>query len=127
MSARTYDLLMRLIAVVLAMFIAISIVREAPFYLALIGVMVALLLASNLRHRVKEIMVDERSHRINEKATSISYRIYTIATAAFVLIALSFKNSLPSWAFISSTTLAYSLCGLLLIHQACTKYLSKKL
>lgn len=127
MSAKTYSICMRVIAIALAAFIALSIVRELPLYFPLVGIMLALVIASILRRSVKEIMVDERNRRIYEKATAISYRIYTIVTAAFALIALMLKNSLPLWVSIAGETLAYSLCGLMLLHLASTKYYGTKL
>ena len=127
MKARTYQTMMRIIAVALAAFIALSVVRELPVYYPLIGVMVALIVASICRRFVKEIMVDERNRRIDEKATSISYRIYTIFTALFVLIVLVLRSSLPSWLGIAGETLAYSLCGLMLVHLISSKYYERKL
>ena len=127
MSAKTYNILMRIMAVVLAMLVAVSIVMEAPFYYFLVAVMLALVLSYVLRRSVKEIMTDERSRRIDEKATSMAFRIYSIVTMVFVLVVISFRSSLPSWVSDSGTTLAYSLCGLLLVHQVCTKYFAKKL
>ena len=127
MSAKTYSIFMRVIVVALAAFIALSIVLELHLYFPLIGIMLALVIASILRRSVKEIMVDERNRRIYEKATAISYRIYTIVTAVFALTALMLRSSLPLWVSIAGETLAYSLCGLMLLHLASTKYYGRKL
>lgn len=127
MSAKTYGILMRMIAVALAALIAVSIVLQAPFYIPLISVMIAMLIASICRRFVKDIMTDERSRHIYEKATAVSYRIYTIITALFVLVVFSFRSSLPLWVGIAGQTLAYSLCGLMLVHLASTNYYGRRL
>ena len=127
MSARTYGMLMRVMAFALAAFIAVSIVLELPVYLPLIGVMAALVIASISRRSVKEIMSDERNRRIDEKATAFSYRLYSGVTALFALIVLLLRSGLPAWASIAGQTLAYSLCGLMLVHLAISKYYERKL
>ena len=127
MTAKTYNLLVRLLAVALALLIAAGIIIEAPIYVPAAGIMMALLLANIMRRSVKEVMVDERVRRIDEMAVSISFRIGSVVTAAFVLVALSLKNSLPAWMEGSATTLAYWLCGLLLVHQLFTRYYGKRL
>ena len=127
MSAKTYSMLMRVIAVALAFLIAVSIVREFPLYIAILGIMIALMAASIFRRLVKETLSDERNRRIDEKATALSYRIYTIVTAAFALVVMMIRSNLPSWAFIAGETLAYSLCGFILVHLAISNYYSRKL
>jgi uncharacterized membrane protein len=127
MSAKTYGTLMRAIAAALAALIAVSIVLELPLYVPVLGIIVALVLASAFRRLVKEIMTDERNRRIDEKATATSYRIYTIVTAMVVLTVLMLRSSLPSWVGIAGETLAYSLCGLMLVHLASRSYYGKKL
>lgn len=127
MTASTYSTLMRIIAFTLAALIAVSIVLQLPMYVPLLLIMVALLLAGILRRRVKEVMLDERNRRIDERATAASYRVYTILTAAIALIAMVLRGSLPEWAFIAGQALAYSLCALMLIHLAFTNYYEKKL
>ncbi len=127
MNARTYGTIMRVIAVTLAAAIAVSIVREMPPYVPLISVMVALAIASVCRRFVREIMTDERNHRIDEKAAALSYRVYVVVTAAFALVVMVFRTSLPSWAGIAGETMAYSICGLMLMHLATSKYYGAKL
>jgi uncharacterized membrane protein len=72
-------------------------------------------------------MADERNQRINEKATALTYRIIAVVTAAVVLIATLLRSGLPEWVFIAGQALAYSLCALMLLHLAVTKYYEKKL
>jgi len=118
---------MRVIAFSLAMLIAVSIVAELPLYIPVLAIMIALVAAGILRRRVKDIMVDERNLRIYEMATSITYRVFTVAAAAISLVAMMLRSSLPEWAFIAGQTIAYSVIILMLIHLAFTNYYSKKL
>ena len=127
MSAKTYGLVMRVMAVVLAALVAVSVVRALPLYVPLVAVMVILVAAVVLRRSVKEVMSDERNRRIDEKATSLSYRIFTVLGAVFALVALTLRDSLPSWAGVAGETVAYSVCGLMLIHLASSRYFSSKL
>lgn len=127
MNASTYGTFMRIIAFALAAIIAVSIVRELPVYVPVIAFMVALVIANVCRRFVREIMVDERNKRIEEKATAMSYRIYVFTTAMIVLVALMLRSVLPSWVGVAAQTLAYSLCALMLVHLACSRYYGRKL
>ena len=127
MSAKTYETLMRVIAFGLAALIAFSIAQELPLFVPLVGIMIALIIAAQSRRYVKEVLSDERNRRIDEKATSSTYRIFTVATAAIVLIAMMLRSSLPDWVFVAGQSLAYALIVLMLLHLAVTRYYEKKL
>lgn len=127
MSARTYETLMGIIAAGLAALIAVSIARELPLFVPLVGLMLALVIATLTRRAVKVIIADERNRRIDEKATALSYRIYTTSTAIIVLVAMMLRSNLPDWVFIAGQALAYALCALMLLHLAVTKYYGNKL
>ena len=127
MTARTYSVIMRVVVVALAAFVAVSVVVEMPFHFALAGVMVALVAAIIVRRFVREIMADERNRRIEEKAASVSYRVYTVVTASIALIVMLLRSSLPEWAGIAARTMAFSVCGLMLLHLAVTRYYGTRL
>ena len=127
MSAKTYATLMRVIAAALAALIAVSIALQLPLYVPVLGIIIALVLASAFRRFVQEVMTDERNRRIDEKATVTSYRIYTVVTAASALTVLMMRSSLPSWVGTAGETLAYSLCGLMLVHLASRRYYGNRL
>ncbi len=127
MSAKTYENLMRVIALGLGMLIAFSIIAELPVYVPLVAVMLALVVTTLTRRLVREVMSDERNRRINEQATALTYRIFTIATAMIVLVAIMLRSSLPDWVFIAGQALAYALVALMLLHLAVTWYFEKKL
>lgn len=127
MSAKTYGVIIRVMAFALGAFIAAGIVLVFPVYLPLIVIMAAVVVSNILRRSVKEITADERTRLIDEKAAAFTYRLYSVITALSVLIVLLLRNSLPQWAADAGQAVAYFLCGLLLIHLAATKYFQRKL
>ena len=127
MSAKAYRNLVRIAAVCLGALVAASIALELPLYVPLIGFMVTLVLAVVFRRSVKEVLSDERNRRIEEKATSAAYRIFTVFAAALALAGMMLRGILPEWAGTAAETLAYSVCVLMLTHLASSRYYSSKL
>ena len=127
MTAQTYRLAMRIVAVAIGAAIAVSVVAQLPLYVPMVAVMVAVVLSIVLRQSVKEIMTDERSRKIQERSTDLAYRIFTVLGAALAVTALMLRSYLPSWVFVAGQTIAYSVCGLMVLHLACARYFSSKL
>ncbi len=127
MSARTNRLCSLVIVFALAVFIAWSVNMEMPIFVPIAGFVVALLLIRLCRRFTREIMVDERLQKINEKASAISYRISTIVMAIIGLVFITMRNTLPSELEIVGATLAYSVCAIMLIHLAFYYYYNHKL
>ncbi len=131
MSAKTYRLWYMVIVFALAAFFAWSIIAEMPLYVPIVGVVVALLLMNLLmnlyRRLTKEIMVDERLHKINEKASATSYRISSVLMAIIGITFIVMRNTLPSEYEIVGLTLAYSVCVIMLIHLGFYYYYKSKL
>jgi uncharacterized membrane protein len=127
MSAKTNRLCSMVIVFALAAFIAWSIIMEMPVFVPIAGFVVALLLMRLCRRFTREIMVDERIHKINEKASAISYRISTVLMAITGLVFITMRNTLPSEFEIVGSTLAYSVCAIMLIHLAFYRYYKNKL
>jgi len=100
---------------------------EMPVYVSTAGIVVALLLMSLCRRYTREIMVDERVQKINEKASAISYRISTILMAIIGIVFIALSNNLPSEFEIVGSTLAYSVCVIMLIHLAFYYYYKNRL
>ncbi len=127
MTARAYRFSTLTIVAALAAFISWSLARGMPVYFALGGVVAAMLLIRLCRRLTKEIMVDERIRRVNEKASAVSYRIFTVAAALLALVLLSIRATLPPTFSIVGQTLIYAACGLMLIHLAFYEYYGRKL
>ncbi len=127
MSAGTFRLCKRVIVIATAMLVAISVVLQTSILLPLGVVIAALLLMRLCRRLTKEIMVDERIRRIDEKAATVAYRIFSIAMAIISLVFIMLRTSLPPEFSIIGTTLAYSVCTLMLIHLAFYSYYGSRL
>ena len=127
MSAKAYRFCTLIIVIALAALIAWSVLTEMPLLLPIGGVVVALLLLRLCRRFTKEIMVDERMHKVNEKAAATSYRIFSIAMAILGVGLITFRQSLPPIFGIVGETLVYSVCVLMLIHLSFYYYYGNKL
>jgi len=118
MSAKTYKLCTLVIGMTLAALIAWSIVAEMPVVIPILGFVVGLLLVRICRHYTKEIMDDERVQKINDKASSISYRVSTILMVGLAIVFIAMRQSLPYELEIAGITLSYTACAIMLIHFA---------
>ena len=118
MSAKTYKLCTLVIGMALAALIAWSIVAEMPVVIPILGFVVGLLLVRICRHYTKEIMDDERVQKINDKASSISYRVSTILMVGLAIFFIAMRQSLPYELEIAGITLSYTACAIMLIHFA---------
>jgi len=85
-----------------------------------------LLLLYLLRKRVKEVIEDERIHKINEQASRVTLQVFGIVAAltGAILIALS-HGGLSDFRQ-AGFTLAYSVCFLLIIHLILLSYFTRK-
>ena len=93
-----------------------------PIPVALLG----LILLYLLRKRVKEVIEDERMHKINEKASKVTLQIFGIVTALLGVILIALSQG--SWTDFRQAgfTLAYSACFLLLVHLILYSYYTRK-
>ena len=81
MSSKTYRLCSLVMTIMLGAFIAWSIAMEMPVFVPIVGITVVLLLRMLCRRYTRDIMVDERVKTIDEKAATVSYRIFCIVMA----------------------------------------------
>lgn len=127
MSARTNRFITLIIVLALATFVAWSIIAEMPLFVPIAGFIIALLLISVCRRFTREIMVDERLQMINQRASAMSYRISTILLAIIGIIFIAIRNVLPSDFEIIGSTLAYSVCIIMLVHLAFYSFYKNRL
>jgi uncharacterized membrane protein len=116
MSAKTYKLCTLVIGIALVALIAWSIVAEMPAVIPILGFVVGLSIVRICRHYTREIMEDERVQKINEKASSISYRISTILMVGLAIVFIAMRQTLPYELEIAGITLSYTACAIMLIH-----------
>jgi uncharacterized membrane protein len=127
MSTKTYRLCTLVIVLTLAAFFGWSIIRGIPVFIPITGFIVALLLMMICRRFTKEVLVDERLHKIDEKASVISHRISSILMALIGLVFIAMRNTLPSEFEIVGLTLAYTVCTVTLMHLAFSYYYQNQL
>ena len=89
-------------------------------------VLCGLILLYLLRKRVKEVIEDERIHKINEKASKLTVQIFGIVTALLGAIFISLGQGGLSDFRQTGFTLAYSACSILLIHLVLYSYYTRK-
>ncbi len=115
------------IAVVMGIgFVAGSAVSTGNVVLPVLAMAAGIILLRLFRGKVKEVVEDERSYRISEKASRNAIQVFGISAAVLgsVLIALGSRGT----AGISQAgyTLSYSVCSLLIIYQGFYWYYNKR-
>jgi len=79
-----------------------------------------------LRKRVKEVMIDERVHRISEMASRTTLQIFGWVSAASAFILSVFGKGISTGFEQAGYTLAYATCALLLLYSVFYKYYGNK-
>lgn len=125
MNAKTFRLLTALLAFALAV-VASWAVITGNYAAVLIGVVLALGLSYILRRFVKEVIQDERSTAINEKAWAAAVRCCLPVAGIVSVVLLALKDRLSPDVTLVAYTLAYATCVLMLAHLAFYSYYSRK-
>jgi len=125
MTAKKYRMIVAVLAGVLAIIAGWSIVSQ-NFTALVAAIIVAIGLVYLLRIRTKEIMKDERSILLYEKAAGVTIRFCVPAIAIGSAIIALLQDKLPSNLGPVSSTLAYTACGFLLVHAALYSYYIRK-
>ena len=90
-------------------------------------IIVCILIMMALRRRVKEIVNDERTYAIAEKAARLTLQIVTIGMAIVGAILLLISRGNSSTMTQAGFALEYATCALLIINYVVYHYYSKKL
>ena len=125
MTAKTFRILKAVVAVALAIAAGWSMVTQT-FTVLVITILIAVGLVYILRSRTKEIIKDERSTLLYEKAAGATIRFCVPAAAIGSAVIILLQNRLPSGMVSVSYTLAYTACVFLLVHAAFYSYYSRK-
>jgi uncharacterized membrane protein len=113
------------IAVALAVVVAWSIVA-GNFIVPLVAVVLAAVLSHVLRKATKEVTADERTSVVYEKASGATVKLSVPAVGLVAVILLALKERLSADMVSVAYALAYTACGLLLVHWAFYSYYSRK-
>jgi uncharacterized membrane protein len=126
MDKKKFQLYRQIVTVVVAALVGWSVAAEASVIVPLIGIGAGMGLLYLLKKRVKEVMEDERTYRISERASRITVGVFApvAVVAAIVLITLS-GNVLPDLKQAGSA-LAYSACALMVLYHIFHLYYERK-
>jgi uncharacterized membrane protein len=117
----------RAIRVVIAFFLAMIIAQAVIFsnyILAAFAVAAAVAVIFIARKKVDEVLSDERDLQIAGKAARLSMSIFSVIGAVATFILLAERQASPFYDAVGST-LAYSVCSLLLLYSAIFIYYEK--
>jgi uncharacterized membrane protein len=113
----------------LALIISFSIALDRPlisFAVPVIAILIALIISVLLRKRAREVMQDERTSRIHEKASSVTIAIGVPVMAAVSIVILALRSRLSADGVLVGEVLAYTACAILLLQSILHSYYSRK-
>jgi uncharacterized membrane protein len=126
MSYRTYRKIQAINGLVLGGIIGAS-AGLGNWIIPLCAIIISISLMMVLRRRVKEIVVDERTYTIAEKAARITVSIGVIGMAAIGAILLLVSHIESIGLTQAGFALIYAACALLIINYVAYYYYSKRL
>jgi len=117
MNKNTFQTLRTIIVIIVAAVVSWSVVAKASVLIPLAIIIISMLLLFLLRRQVKEILEDERSHLINEKAARLALGIYgPLAAMGAVILAVLGDEILPE-GLGAGAVLSYATCALMIIYS----------
>ena len=124
MTLKQYTMIRICIAMILAAFIAASVVQK-EFFWPVVAIACALLLLLTLRRFVKGVLADERDYALGGQAARWAIQIFSIVAVVLMFVLLSKQNSDPAFPVIANV-LAYATCGLMLLYSTLFTFLRRK-
>ena len=125
MDVKSYRRYLALATTILAAIVAWSVIAQ-NMMVAVAGVSASMILLYLLRKRVKEVMIDERVHRISQMASRTTLQIFGWVSAASAFILIAFGRTISTGFEQAGYTLAYATCALLLLYSVFYKYYGSK-
>jgi uncharacterized membrane protein len=125
MDVKSYRRYLALATTILAATVAWSVMAQ-NMMVAVAGVSASMISLYLLRKRVKEVMIDERVHRISQMASRTTLQIFGWVSAASAFILIAFGRTISTGFEQAGYTLAYATCALLLLYSVFYKYYGSK-
>jgi uncharacterized membrane protein len=125
MDVKSYRRYLALATTILAGIVAWSVIAQ-NMMVAVAGVSASMILLYLLRKRVKEVMIDERVHRISQMASRTTLQIFGWVSAASAFILITLGRTISTGFEQAGYTLAYATCALLLLYSVFYKYYGSK-
>jgi uncharacterized membrane protein len=130
MSKKQYFTLRILFLIVLVLMANLAI-SEGGWYWGIFLITFAVAFLLSMRYlspkKLKEAIVDERTYRIQEKASAMAIRIFTLAMLYAGAILLYISSRTDSELSQPGFILLYSVCGLMLLRLILQFYYSRRL
>ncbi len=124
MTLKQFNTLRSIVAFLVAMVVALSVLRE-NFFWPVVTVAVAVLVMLFLRRRVKEVIADERDLAVGGTAAMWSIKIFSIA--AIIILFVFYAQGKENTAFRTmAETLAYTTCALMLLYSSIFTFLRRR-
>jgi uncharacterized membrane protein len=114
MKLKQYNAARLVIAMLLAAFIASSVVRR-DFFWPVVAMAVAILFLFLLRSRVKEVMADERDMALGGAAAMLAIKIFSLFSVVSMFIMFAYQDLNPGLK-LAASVLAYATCALMLLY-----------
>jgi len=124
MTLKQYTVARIIIAMLLAAFISSSVVRQEYFW-PVVAMVVAMLVLLFLRHRVKEVIADERDYVLGGTAARWAVQIFSLVAVLCMFLLYAYQERNADFAIIASV-LAYSTCGLMLLYSVIFSILRRR-
>jgi uncharacterized membrane protein len=125
MDTRSYRRYVAALTTIVAAIVAWAVIAQNMIF-AVVGVAVGMVLLYSLKRRVKEVVIDERVHRISEVASRATIQVFGWLSAATAFILIMFGNSVSANLEQAGYTLAYATCALLLLYSFFYRYYGNK-
>jgi uncharacterized membrane protein len=125
MDKQKFQRCRQVITVLVAILVGWSVVTETIVIIPLIGIAAGMLALYLLKKKVKDVMEDERSHQISEKAARMALAIFVPAVVMVALVLIVLSNSILPGYREAGTVLAYSACALMVAYHIAHLYHEK--
>jgi uncharacterized membrane protein len=124
MNFKQYRNFKIIVALVLAVIISQAVIMD-NYILAIIAVLTAMILVFLAKQTVRGVLADERDYEIAGKSARYSLGIFSV-TGALAMLFFTFSKTEDIVFGVIASTLAYSVCALLLLYSIIYKFLSYK-
>ena len=123
MSAKKFFVYRLVIVMLLSAAVSFSITTE-NYYVALAAMATAMIALYLMRKQVVDVLQDERDFEIAGKASRYAINIFSLLSAILIIVVFATGKANADYQIIAST-LAYSICGLMLLYVILFKYFEK--
>jgi uncharacterized membrane protein len=126
MSYKTYRLYKALIVIIIAILVGWAVPAANP-YVPIPAAIVGILILLFIRRGVKEVVVDERTYNIANRASRVALQVVTLAAVLVGATLVSYGYGRYPDVRPVGFTLIYNACGLMVVYFISYVYYGRKL